>query len=42
VLLPEYATRSDPPSAFDFLHLGRAGAQAEARSVDIDFFAPKK
>jgi len=41
-LLPAYATHSDPPSGFDYLHLGRAGAQAEARSVNIDFFAPKK
>jgi len=41
-LLPAYATHSDPPSPFDFLHLGRAGAQAEGMSVDIDFFAPRK
>jgi len=40
VLHPAYATHSDPPTPFDFLHLGRAGAQAEANTLDINFFAP--
>jgi hypothetical protein len=26
----------------DFLHLGRAGAQAEAEQLDLQFFAPPK
>jgi hypothetical protein len=42
VLLPQYATHSDPNGAPDFLHVGRAGAEAEARTLDITFFAPQK
>jgi hypothetical protein len=41
-LRPEFATHSDPPTPFDFLHLGRAGSQAEANTLDIYFFAPSE
>ena len=40
VLLPQYATHSDPNGTPDFLHVGRAGAEAEASTLDITFFAP--
>jgi hypothetical protein len=40
VLLPQYATHSDPNGTPDFLHVGRAGAEAEASTLDISFFAP--
>jgi GDSL-like Lipase/Acylhydrolase family len=40
VLLPQYATHSDPNGSPDFLHVGRAGAEAEANTLDISFFAP--
>jgi GDSL-like lipase/acylhydrolase family protein len=40
ILYPQYATHSDPNGTPDFLHVGRAGAQAEASTLDIDFFAP--
>jgi hypothetical protein len=42
VLIPEFATHSDPIGTPDFLHLGRAGAQAEAEQLDLQFFAPAK
>jgi hypothetical protein len=41
VLQPEFATHSDPTGTPDFLHLGRAGAEAEAETLDIGFFAPR-
>ena len=40
VLQPPFATHSDPTGTPDFLHLGRAGAQAEAETLDVRFFAP--
>jgi hypothetical protein len=40
ILLPQYATHSDPNGTPDFLHVGRAGAEAEASTLDISFFAP--
>jgi GDSL-like Lipase/Acylhydrolase family len=40
ILYPQYATHSDPNGTPDFLHVGRAGAQAEANTLDINFFAP--
>jgi hypothetical protein len=40
VLQPQFATHSDPTGTPDFLHLGRAGAQAEAETLDLTFFAP--
>jgi GDSL-like lipase/acylhydrolase family protein len=40
ILYPQYATHSDPNGPPDFLHVGRAGAQAEAGTLDVDFFAP--
>ena len=40
ILYPQYATHSDPNGPPDFLHVGRAGAQAEANTLDINFFAP--
>ena len=40
VLLPQYATHSDPNGIPDFLHVGQAGAEAEARTLDVNFFAP--
>ncbi len=40
ILLPQYATHSDPTGTPDFLHLGRAGAEAEGDTLDIGFFAP--
>lgn len=40
ILFPNYATHSDPTGTPDFLHLGRAGAQAEAETLDLGFFAP--
>ena len=42
ILLPQYRTHSDPNGAPDFLHLGRAGAEAEANTLDISFFAPDR
>jgi GDSL-like Lipase/Acylhydrolase family len=42
ILLPQYATHSDPNGAPDFLHLGRAGAEAEADTLDVSFFAPDR
>ena len=41
-LQPAYATHSDPPSAFDFLHLGRAGAQAEIKECRYRFLHSKE
>jgi hypothetical protein len=41
ILLPQYATHSDPNGTPDFLHVGRAGAEAEASTLDVSFFAPK-
>jgi hypothetical protein len=41
ILLPQYATHSDPNGTPDFLHVGRAGAEAEANTLDVEFFAPK-
>jgi len=40
ILYPQYATHSDPNGTPDFLHVGRAGAQAQANTLDINFFAP--
>ena len=40
ILLPQYATHSDPNGTPDFLHVGRAGAEAEASTLDVSFFAP--
>jgi hypothetical protein len=40
ILLPQYATHSDPNGTPDYLHLGRASAEAEASTLDITFFAP--
>ena len=40
ILYPQYATHSDPNGTPDFLHVGRAGAQAEASTLDINFFVP--
>jgi hypothetical protein len=40
ILYPQYATHSDPNGTPDYLHVGRAGAQAEASTLDISFFAP--
>ncbi len=40
ILLPQYATHSDPNGTPDFLHLGRAGAEEEADTLDVNFFAP--
>jgi GDSL-like Lipase/Acylhydrolase family len=42
ILLPQYATHSDPNGTPDYLHVGRAGAEAEARTFDISFFAPDR
>ena len=42
ILYPQYATHSDPNGTPDFLHVGRAGAQAEAGTLDVGFFAPRK
>jgi hypothetical protein len=42
VLQPQFATHSDPTGTPDFLHLGRAGAEAEADTVDLGFFAPSR
>ena len=39
VLLPQYATHSSGNPAPDYLHVGRAGMQAEAFSLDLSFFA---
>ncbi len=41
VLQPQYATHSDPTGTPDFLHLGRAGAEAEGDTLDVGFFAPR-
>jgi hypothetical protein len=40
VLAAKYRTHSDPTGTPDFLHLGRAGAEAEAYTLDLGFFAP--
>jgi hypothetical protein len=42
VLQIQYATHSDPNGTPDWLHLGRAGAQAEADTLDVGFFAPAR
>jgi hypothetical protein len=42
ILLPQYRTHSDPNGTPDYLHLGRAGAEAEANTLDINFFAPDR
>ena len=42
VLIPKFATHSDPDGTPDFLHLGRAGAQAEGEQLDVQFFAPAR
>jgi len=42
VLRADYQIHSDPNGTPDFLHLGRNGAQAEAKTLDIKFFAPSK
>jgi hypothetical protein len=42
VLQPQFATHSDPTGTPDFLHLGRAGAEAEADTLDLAFFAPSR
>jgi hypothetical protein len=42
VLYPQFATHSDPNGTPDFLHVGRAGAQAEAGTLDVTYFAPKR
>ncbi len=42
ILLPQYATHSDPNGTPDFLHVGRAGAEAEANTLDIGFFGPSQ
>jgi hypothetical protein len=39
VLLPQYAIHSSGNPAPDYLHVGRAGMQAEAFSLDLSFFA---
>ena len=39
VLLPQYAIHSSGNPAPDYLHVGRAGMQAEAFSLDLNFFA---
>ena len=38
----QYATHSDPTGTPDWLHLGRAGAQAEADQLDVGFFRPRR
>ncbi|HEX4385435.1 MAG TPA: GDSL-type esterase/lipase family protein [Myxococcales bacterium] len=38
----QYATHSDPTGTPDFLHLGRAGAEAEAATLDLSFFKPAR
>jgi len=38
----QYATHSDPTGTPDWLHLGRAGALAEADTLDIGFFRPSR
>ena len=38
-LRPEYAMRSSGNPAPDYLHLGRAGMQAQAFTLDLSFFA---
>jgi hypothetical protein len=40
LLIPRFATHSDPDGTPDLLHLGRAGAQAEGEQLDVRFFAP--
>jgi hypothetical protein len=42
VLRADYQIHSDPDGTPDFLHLGRNGAQAEADTLNIKFFAPSK
>jgi GDSL-like Lipase/Acylhydrolase family len=36
----QYATHSDPTGTPDWLHLGRAGAEAEGETLDVGFFKP--
>jgi hypothetical protein len=40
ILYPQFATHSDPNGTPDFLHVGRAGAQAEGNTLDVTFFTP--
>jgi hypothetical protein len=42
ILLPQYAIHSDPNGTPDYLHVGCAGAEAEANTLDISFFAPDR
>ena len=42
ILFLNYATHSDPNGTPDWLHLGRAGAEAEADTLDLGFFAPAR
>jgi hypothetical protein len=42
VLRADFQIHSDPDGTPDFLHLGRNGAQAEAETLKIGFFAPKR
>jgi len=42
VLRADYQIHSDPDGTPDFLHLGRNGAEAEADTLDIGFFAPSR
>jgi hypothetical protein len=39
-LRADFTIHSDPDGTPDFLHLGRNGAQAEADTLDLSFFAP--
>jgi hypothetical protein len=41
-LQQQFATHSDPTGTPDWLHLGRAGAEAEADQLDIGFFRPAR
>ncbi len=40
MLQTRFATHSDPTGTPDWLHLGRAGAEAEGDTLDVGFFAP--
>jgi hypothetical protein len=42
MLQTRFATHSDPTGTPDWLHLGRAGAEAEADTLDVGFFAPTR
>jgi len=42
VLRADFQIHSDPDGTPDFLHLGRNGAQAEAKRLDLSFFAPSR